>query len=264
MSHNVIECIFQGEEQAGLYMIFPCVLRLRDEVYVFQSDWPHVHINFPLAHHRLHLEVSIVVVKRQAMFRTELHQGFGTFSRTLFIGDRDRIDDILLRTWLTMPAWAVAGTDSVLITRKADQLVEPCDLRAVSAVECPIPLTCPECQPWLRECHNVAFLGIGKRTSLECGFTLLFSTIKASDGTLLVLKHILNPQSLFNRAIEFIGAARIDKKLYCFSYPSLRLCCSDKCFRSLLDTVNRIFISWKPRFQPHLSAGRGIVRKRCR
>lgn len=144
-------------------------------------------INFPLAHHRLHLEISIVVVKRQTMFRTELHQCFDTFSRTLFVGDRDRIDDILLRTWLTMPAWAVAGTDSVLITRKADQLVEPCDLRAVSAVECPIPLTCPECQPWLRECHNVAFLGIGKGAFLECSFTLLFSTIKASDGTLFVL-----------------------------------------------------------------------------
>lgn len=112
---------------------------------------------FPLAHHRLHLEISIVVVKRQTMFRTELHQCFDTFSRTLFVGDRDRIDDILLRTWLTMPAWAVAGTDSVLITRKADQLAEPCDLWAVSAVECPIPPTCPECQPWLRECHNVAF-----------------------------------------------------------------------------------------------------------
>ena len=86
-----------------------------------------------------------------------------------------------------MPAWAVADTDSVLITRKADQLAEPCDLRAVSAVECPIPPTCPECQPWLRECHNVAFLGIGKGASLECSFTLLFSTIKASDGTLFVL-----------------------------------------------------------------------------
>lgn len=155
MSHNVIECIFQGEKQTRLYMIFLCVLLLRNEVYVFQSDWPHVHINFPLAHHRLHLEISIVVVKRQTMFRTELHQCFDTFSRTLFVGDRDRIDDILLRTWLTMPAWAVAGTDSVLITRKADQLAEPCDLRAVSAVECPIPPTCPECQPWLRECHNV-------------------------------------------------------------------------------------------------------------
>lgn len=139
MSHNVIECIFQGEKQTRLYMIFLCVLLLRNEVYVFQSDWPHVHISFPLAHHRLHLEISIVVVKRQTMFRTELHQCFDTFSRTLFVGDRDRIDDILLRTWLTMPAWAVAGTDSVLITRKADQLAEPCDLRAVSAVECPIP-----------------------------------------------------------------------------------------------------------------------------
>lgn len=135
-------------------MIFLCVLLLRNEVYVFQSDWPHVHINFPLAHHRLHLEISIVVVKRQTMFRTELHQCFDTFSRTLFVSDRDRIDDILLRTWLTMPAWAVAGMDSVLITRKADQLAEPCDLRAVSAVECPIPPTCPECQPWLRECHT--------------------------------------------------------------------------------------------------------------
>ena len=124
MSHNVIECIFQGEKQTRLYMIFLCVLLLRNEVYVFQSDWPHVHINFPLAHHRLHLEISIVVVKRQTMFRTELHQCFDTFSRTLFVGDRDRIDDILLRTWLTMPAWAVAGTDSVLITREADQLVE--------------------------------------------------------------------------------------------------------------------------------------------
>lgn len=139
-------------------MIFLCVLLLRNEVYVFQSDWLHVHINFPLAHHRLHLEISIVVVKRQTMFRTELHQCFDTFSRTLFVGDRDRIDDILLRTWLTMPAWAVAGTDSVLITRKADQLAEPCDLRAVSAVECPIPPTCPECQPWLRECHMEVFL----------------------------------------------------------------------------------------------------------
>ena len=187
MSHNVIECIFQGEKQTRLYMIFLCVLLLRNEVYVFQSDWPHVHINFPLAHHRLHLEISIVVVKRQTMFRTELHQCFDTFSRTLFVGDRDRIDDILLRAWLTMPAWAVPCTGSILIARKADQLVEPRDLRAVSAVECPITLTCPECQPWLRECHNVAFLGIGKRTSLECGFTLLFSTIKASDGTLLVL-----------------------------------------------------------------------------
>lgn len=68
-------------------------------------------------------------------------------------------------------------------------------------------------------------------------------------------KHILNARSLLSWAIEFIGAARIDKKLYCFSYLSLRLCCSDKCFRSLLDTVNRIFINWKPRFQPHLSAG---------
>ena len=161
MSHNVIECIFQGEKQTRLYMIFLCVLLLRNEVYVFQSDWPHVHINFPLAHHRLHLEISIVVVKRQTMFRTELHQCFDTFSRTLFVGDRDRIDDILLRTWLTMPAWAVPCADSVLITRKADQLAEPCDLRAASAVECPIPPTCPECQPWLRECHNVAFLGIG-------------------------------------------------------------------------------------------------------
>lgn len=168
-------------------MIFLCVLLLRNEVYVFQSDWPHVHINFPLAHHRLHLEISIVVVKRQTMFRTELHQCFDTFSRTLFVGDRDRIDDILLRTWLTMPAWAVAGTDSVLITRKADQLVEPCDLRAVPAVECAIPLTCPECQPWLRECHNVAFLSIGKGSSLECSFTFLLGTIKTSDGTLLVL-----------------------------------------------------------------------------
>ena len=71
MSHNVIECILQGEKQTGLYMIFLCVLRLRNEVYVFQSVWPHVHINFPLAHHRLHLEVSTVVVKRQAVFRTE-------------------------------------------------------------------------------------------------------------------------------------------------------------------------------------------------
>ena len=89
MSHNVIECILQGKEQTGLHMIFLCVLRLRNEVYVFQSDWPHVHINFPLANHRLHLEVSIVVVKRQAMFRTELYQGFDTFSRALFVGDRD-------------------------------------------------------------------------------------------------------------------------------------------------------------------------------
>lgn len=63
MPHNVIECILQGEKQTGLYMIFLCVLRLRNEVYVFQSDWPHVHINFLLAHHCLHLEVSIVVVK---------------------------------------------------------------------------------------------------------------------------------------------------------------------------------------------------------
>ena len=217
MSHNVIECIFQGEEQAGLYMIFPCVLRLRDEVYVFQSDWPHVHINFPLAHHRLHLEISIVVVKRQTMFRTELHQCFDTFSRTLFIGDRDRIDDILLRTWLTMPAWAVAGTDSVLITRKADQLAEPCDLRAVSAVECPIPPTCPECQPWLRECHNVAFLSIGKGASLECGFTLLFSTIKASDGTLLVLtqRTLRGACGFFGRTGKAIVLCSIGSGLQC-------------------------------------------------
>ena len=48
MSHNVIECIFQGEKQTRLYMIFLCVLLLRNEVYVFQSDWPHVHINFHL------------------------------------------------------------------------------------------------------------------------------------------------------------------------------------------------------------------------
>lgn len=84
MSHNVIECIFQGEEQAGLYMIFLCVLRLRDEIYVFQSDWPQVHINFPLAHHRLHLEISIVVVKWQVVLRAELYQGFDAFSRTFF------------------------------------------------------------------------------------------------------------------------------------------------------------------------------------
>ena len=63
MSHNVIECILQGKEQTGLHMVFLCVLRLRDEINVFQSDWPLVYINFPLAHHCLHLEVSIVVVK---------------------------------------------------------------------------------------------------------------------------------------------------------------------------------------------------------
>ena len=71
-------------------------------------------------------------------------------------------------------------------------------------------------------------------------------------------KHILNPQSLFSRAIEFISAVRIDKKLYRFSYHSLRLCCSDKRFHPLLDTFNRIFVNWKPRFQPHFSAGRRI------
>ena len=40
MSHNVIECILQGKEQTGLHMIFLCVLRLRDEINVFQSDRP--------------------------------------------------------------------------------------------------------------------------------------------------------------------------------------------------------------------------------
>ena len=72
-------------------------------------------------------------------------------------------------------------------------------------------------------------------------------------------KHILNPQSLFSRAIEFISAVRIDKKLYRFSYHSLWLCCSDKRFHPLLGTVNRIFVNWEPRFQPHLSAGRRIT-----
>ena len=89
MPHNIIERILQGEKQARLNMIFLCVLRLRNEIYVFQSDWPHFHINFSLAHHRLHLEVSTVVTKWQAVFRTELHQGFDTFSITFFVCDRD-------------------------------------------------------------------------------------------------------------------------------------------------------------------------------
>ena len=49
---------------------------------------------------------------------------------------------------------------------KVDELLAPthalCPDASAAAVECPIPPTCPECQPWLRECHNVAFLGIGK------------------------------------------------------------------------------------------------------
>ena len=48
-------------------------------------------------------------------------------------------------------------------------------------------------------------------------------------------------------------------KLYRFSYHSLWLCCSDKSFHPLLGTVNRIFVNWEPRFQPHLSAGRRIT-----
>ena len=72
MSHNVIECIFQGEKQTRLYMIFLCVLLLRNEVYVFQSDWPHVHIM--LRRNLLYTAVTrakakvILIGQKQAVF----------------------------------------------------------------------------------------------------------------------------------------------------------------------------------------------------
>lgn len=101
--------------------------------------------------------------------------------------------------------------------------------------------------------NNLFVLGKEPDVSIKEWYADCFAAHRAADWILD------NEVTSFSRAIEFIGAVRIDKKLYRFSCLSLRLCCSDKRFHSLLDTVNRIFINWKPRFQPHLSAGRGIT-----
>ena len=89
MAHDVIEGVFEGEEETGLCMELLCVPALSDEIDMLQPNGSQTHVDAPLASHGLQREISHVILEGQTVLRTELNQGIRSFAVSLLIGDRN-------------------------------------------------------------------------------------------------------------------------------------------------------------------------------
>ena len=169
-------------------MVFLRILRLRYEVNMLQANRAQTHVNSPFAHHRLHLKVPIVVLEWKAVLCAKLHQRICCFTSALLVCDGNGEYDILLGTWLTVPAGTVACMYGILISRKPDKLSQAGDLRTVSAVEGPIAPARPEGQTGLRECHNRVPFGLRQHTFFQRGLAFFLCPLKTAKGALFILR----------------------------------------------------------------------------
>lgn len=64
MAENVVKGIPEGKEQPRLNMVVLDIVRLPNQIDVFQSDRPYTDVNSPSAYFRLHNEIPLIVPKR--------------------------------------------------------------------------------------------------------------------------------------------------------------------------------------------------------
>ena len=89
MAHDVIEGVFEGEEETGLCMELLCAPALGDEIDMLQPNRPQTHVDTPLAGYGLQREISHVIFEGQTVLRTELNQCVRSLAVSLLIGDRN-------------------------------------------------------------------------------------------------------------------------------------------------------------------------------
>ena len=63
MAHDVVEGVFEGEEETGLCMELLCVPALSDEIDMLQPNGSQTHVDAPLAGHGLQREISHVILE---------------------------------------------------------------------------------------------------------------------------------------------------------------------------------------------------------
>ena len=177
------------------------------------------HVNSPFAHHRLHLKVPIVVLEGETVLRAELNQRIRCFANALPVRDRDGEYDVLLGTWLTVPAGAVACMYGILISREPDKLRQAGDLRAIPAVEGTIALTCPESQSRLRERHNSIPLRVRQNSHFQRSLAFFLRSLESTNGALFILGQV--PFRLLLRGLNSL--LRLTRETDGFTFNRLRV-----------------------------------------
>lgn len=87
MAHDVIEGVFEGEEEPRLCVKLLCIPTLSDEIDMLQPNGPQSHIDTPFAGHGLQGEVSHIIFERQTVLRAELNQRIRGLAMALLVGD---------------------------------------------------------------------------------------------------------------------------------------------------------------------------------